>query len=138
MIKKKEKKVTLTGIVPRSFLVEAEEGGWRRSGGIRGGQDCPHQTTTKTMATGKAAKETVVATKHEGASLSQIRDVIQVIFFFIYYFSRGVKSNPRYPNRVISRPDCIGLPALHQYLVSLGLAWAERGMGILYISILGL
>ena len=28
---------------------------------------------------------------------------------------------------------CIGLPACSQYLVSLGLAWAERGMGALYI-----
>ena len=71
MIKKKKKKVTLTRIIPRSLLVEAEEGGWRRSGGIRGvgGEDRPHQTTTKTMATGKAAEETVLATKHEGASL---------------------------------------------------------------------
>ena len=65
----KKKEVTLTRIVPRSLLVEAEEVGWRRSGGIRGGQDRPHQTTTKTMATGKAAEEMVLATKHEGASL---------------------------------------------------------------------
>ena len=28
-------------------------------------------------------------------------------YFFIYYFSRGVKSNPRYSNHVILRPDCI-------------------------------
>ena len=28
---------------------------------------------------------------------------------------------------------CIGLPACSQHLVSLGLAWAERGMGALYI-----
>ena len=69
MIKKKKKKVTLTRIAPRSLLVEAEERGWRRSGGIKGGQDRPHQTTTKTMATGKAVEETVLATKHEGASL---------------------------------------------------------------------
>ena len=64
-----KKKVTLTRIAPRSLLVEAEEGGWRKSGGIRGGQDRPHQTTTKKMATGKAAEETVLAAKHEGASL---------------------------------------------------------------------
>ena len=62
-----KKKVTLARIVPRSLLVEAEERGWRRSGGIRGGQDRPHQT--KTMATGKAAEET----KHEGVSLRACR-----------------------------------------------------------------
>ena len=36
MIKKKKKISSLPRIVPRSLLVEAEEGGWRRSGGIRG------------------------------------------------------------------------------------------------------
>ena len=61
-------KVTLARIVPRSLLVEAEEGGWKRSGGIRGGQDRPHQTMTKTMATGKAVEETVLAMKHEGTN----------------------------------------------------------------------
>ena len=35
-----------------------------------------------------------------------------------------------------SLEGCIGLPALQ--LVPLGLAWAERGMGILYICIPGL
>ena len=44
-------------IFTRSLLVEAEEGGWRRTGGIRGDQDCPHQTMMKTMATGKAVEE---------------------------------------------------------------------------------
>ena len=80
------KKKLLARIVPRSLLVEAAEGGQRRSGGIRGGQDHPHQMTMKTVTTGKAAEETVLATKHEGTSLkgtslSQIRDVIQVILF---------------------------------------------------------
>ena len=63
--KKKKKKVTLTRIVPKSLLVEAEEGGWRRSGGIRGGR-IVHIRRRQTMVTGKAAEETVLATKHEG------------------------------------------------------------------------
>ena len=89
--------------------------------GNQKGQDRPHQTTTRTMATGKAAKEKVLATKHEGGvskgtSLSQIRD-IQVIFFFsflIYFISRGVKSKLHYSNHVISRPDCIVISLLTQ------------------------
>ena len=32
------------------------------------------------------------------------------------------------------RPTCFAV----MYLISLGLAWAERGMGAMYISILGL
>ena len=35
---KETTKVTFTRIIPRLLLVEAEEGGWRRSGGIRGGK----------------------------------------------------------------------------------------------------
>ena len=60
----KKKKVTFS----RSLLVEAEEGGWRRSGGIREDQDRPDQTTTKTMATGKAAEEMVLVTNSARAS----------------------------------------------------------------------
>ena len=68
MIKKRKKKVTLTRTVPRLLVIEAEEGGWR-SGGIRGGKDLPHQMTSKTMVTGRTAKETVLAMKHKGESL---------------------------------------------------------------------
>ena len=58
------------------------------------------------------------------ASLSRDRDVIQVIFyFFLKYFSRGVKSNPRYAEAGLYYDISLKIP----------FCWPWRGAWVLFI-----
>ena len=98
---------------PESFrghsLLRLRKGVGGGVGELQGGQDHPHQTMTKTMATGKAAEETVLATKHEGAfprASRLVKSVMLLKSFFFLLFFKGVELNPRYSDCVMSRPDC--------------------------------
>ena len=91
LLKEKKKKVKLARIVPRSLLVEAEEEGWRRSGGIRGGagsstSDDNEDDGNREGSGGDGSGDETRGGISKGASLCQIRDVIQVIFFYLLFF----------------------------------------------------
>ena len=72
--------------------VEAEEGGWRRSGGISGGaglftSDNDEDDGNREGSGGDGSGDETRGGVSKGALLSQIRDVIQVILFFNMLFS---------------------------------------------------